>query len=63
MTASFSGLGKAGSNSENCVIRRGVDCAATALLATPVAGKRQEPDGWLQVDHTGAKTSQHPGKW
>jgi type IV pilus assembly protein PilE len=33
------------------------------VLATPVAGKRQEPDGWLQVDHTGAKTSQHPGKW
>ena len=31
--------------------------------AEPIAGKRQEPDGWLEVSATGAKTSQYTDKW
>ena len=30
---------------------------------TPIAGKRQASDGWLEVDNTGAKTSENPEKW
>lgn len=30
---------------------------------TPVAGKRQAPDGWLEVDQTGKGTSEKPDKW
>lgn len=33
------------------------------VLASPIAGKRQADDGWLQVDNTGAKTSEKPDKW
>jgi type IV pilus assembly protein PilE len=31
--------------------------------ATPKAGGRQAPDGWLRIDQDGAKTSQYPDKW
>lgn len=31
--------------------------------AVPIGGKRQQNDGWLEIDHTGAKTSQFPDKW
>lgn len=31
--------------------------------ATPIAGKRNAEDGWLEIDHTGAKTSEKPDKW
>ncbi|MGQ0586558.1 MAG: type IV pilin protein [Gammaproteobacteria bacterium] len=30
---------------------------------TPIGGKRQEDDGWLEIDQAGTKTSQHPDKW
>lgn len=33
------------------------------VKASPIAGKRQADDGWLQVDNTGAKTSEKPDKW
>ena len=33
------------------------------VTATPIAGKRNEKDGWLQVDNTGAKTSEFTEKW
>ena len=33
------------------------------VKATPIAGKRNADDGWLQVDNTGAKTSEFPDKW
>jgi type IV pilus assembly protein PilE len=33
------------------------------VRTTPIAGKRQAEDGWLEVDNTGAKTSENPGKW
>jgi type IV pilus assembly protein PilE len=33
------------------------------VRATPIAGTRQESDGWLEVDNTGAKTSEVAGKW
>ncbi len=31
--------------------------------ATPIAGKRQKDDGWLEVNNTGSKTSEKPDKW
>lgn len=31
--------------------------------ATPIAGTRQDGDGWLQISHTGEKTSEKPNKW
>lgn len=31
--------------------------------ATPIASKRQAPDGWLQIDNTGKKDSEKPDKW
>ena len=31
--------------------------------ATPKGGTRQATDGWLQIDQTGAKTSEKPDKW
>jgi len=31
--------------------------------ATPKAGTRQEPDGWLEINEAGSKTSEVPGKW
>lgn len=33
------------------------------VTATPKAGSKQAPDGWLALAHTGAKTSQYAGKW
>ena len=33
------------------------------VRATPIAGKRQANDGWLEVDNTGAKTSEKANKW
>lgn len=33
------------------------------VRAAPIAGKRQANDGWLEIDHTGAKTSEKPDKW
>lgn len=47
-----------------------VDVAAVAgppagftVTATPKAGTKQVPDGWIRLDHTGAKTSQYSDKW
>jgi type IV pilus assembly protein PilE len=34
----------------------------TAKL-TPMAGRRQANDGWLQIDETGNKTSEKPNNW
>jgi type IV pilus assembly protein PilE len=34
----------------------------TAKL-TPIAGQRMAADGWLQIDQTGAKTSEKPGNF
>jgi len=31
--------------------------------ATPKGSTRQKDDGWLQIDQTGAKTSDKPDKW
>ena len=31
--------------------------------ATPIAGKRQWEDGWLEIDNAGTKTSLHADKW
>lgn len=33
------------------------------IRATPIAGKQQAKDGWLELSHTGVKTSQYPDKW
>ena len=33
------------------------------IKATPIAGTRQEPDGWIQLDSTGTKTSQYTERW
>ena len=37
--------------------------AGFTVTATPKAGTKQAPDGWIRLDHTGAKTSQHSDKW
>ena len=34
-----------------------------AITATPKAGTRQEPDGWIALDNNQTKTSQYPNKW
>ena len=34
-----------------------------AIKATPKTGTRQEPDGWIQMTNTNAKTSQYLDKW
>lgn len=33
------------------------------VTATPKAGTKQTPDGWLALSSTGAKSSQYPDKW
>jgi len=35
---------------------------AFTARATPQTG-RQAADGWLEINHLGAKTSQHPDRW